>query len=108
MAKSIVLTQNDYGILLRVTVDFGDDTIDLTGKTVNVEIVAPDGIKYTPSSSPQITDAVNRVVDFLLTAEDTAQEGLYNLYFYITTANSKLTAQNPVTYYCKAEDGGVV
>jgi hypothetical protein len=106
MAKQIILTQNDFGILIRVTVDFGDPTITLEGKTMNVEIVPPDGVKYTPSLQPQIIDTVNRVVDFLITEEDTLQVGLYSIYFYMTTETSKLTAQNPVTYYVKSEDGG--
>jgi hypothetical protein len=103
MAKQIMLTQNDYGISIRVTIDFDDETSVLSGKSVIAGIVAPDNTKIPVMFS--ILD--DNTAEYVLLEENTNQSGLYKMYVSVLDEQSKVTAQKMVTYYCMAEDGGI-
>jgi hypothetical protein len=101
----MTITQNDYGIDLVNSFTNNGIAINLTGCTINIDIVYPDNTKH--SFDGTITDAVNGIVEYVLISENTTQEGLYKMYFSVLDSNALITAQNLITYYVIAKDGGV-
>lgn len=103
--KQIIITQNDYGITLQLTLeDNSNKPIDLTGSYITVDIVKPDMSKTTKNVS--ITDVINGEVSYILESEDTAQVGNYSLYFAINSNDCKITSQQIVNYYVIEKNGG--
>lgn len=106
MSKQIIITQDNYGIKINNRFIKADKTpIDITGCTCNVDMVAPDNTKT--NQAVEIILPSEGLVRITLDATDTAQEGLYKLYFNLLDASSMITAKNMITYYIVAKTGGV-
>jgi 5-hydroxyisourate hydrolase-like protein (transthyretin family) len=106
MAKQIICTQDNTGISINNTFLNSDKTKkDITGYTCTVDIVYPDNTKE--NLPVEVVTAADGLVLFVLGAEQTAQTGLYKLYFNLLDVNSLVTAQDMITYYVIEKTGGV-
>lgn len=103
--KQIIITQNDFGVYISTQFMDNGEKLNILGRTVKADIVFPDKTVHTYTAT--ITDAPNGIAEITVIEEMTAQPGLYMVYFNITDASSHITAQNVVTYFVTAENGGV-
>ena len=106
MAKQILISQGDYGILFNVTI------LDETNKPI---IVGSDNIKFyviTPSGNKievndvYIIDDNAGIVEFELDKEHTQEAGNHQIYVEISSPTFEVTSVLAENYYVIEEHGG--
>ena len=106
MAKQILISQGDYGILFNVTI------LDETNKPI---IVGSDNIKFyviTPSGNKievndvSIIDENTGIVEFELDKEHTQEAGNHQIYVEISSPTFEVTSVLAENYYIMEEHGG--
>lgn len=105
--EQIILTQYNYGVELKVQfLDNKKKPVPMEANdTCEISIVYPDKTKDSfeaYSISPQ-----DGIWGFILGEKQTTQVGLSFSYWSIVDENNNITAQEGLTYYTLAKDGGV-
>jgi hypothetical protein len=103
--STIVITQNDYGYIIEVSVVDKKTPVKLTSCSVVGTVVAPDGSKI-PVDTITMKDDINGIVEFTLDPEHKEQVGVHKLYIEVSDGYSSISAKEPVIYYVQAENGG--
>ena len=106
MAKQILISQNDFGILFNVTILNEDKSpVVFESDTVNVYIVKPDGTK-TMVEQVDIIDNAGGVIEFELKPNHTDITGNYSIYIEIGSPLYEITTVLAENYYVMPEHGG--
>ena len=104
MAKQIIVTQNNYGILLETQfIDDAKNPIDLTGYSVTVEFEYLE--KCFDVLDATIINAEEGRVGIILEQEHTAEIGLYKTQWSVVDDDENVTAQEDIYYFVKKEVG---
>ena len=104
MAKQIIVTQNNYGILLETQfIDDAKNPIDLTGYSVTVEFEYLE--KCFDVLDATIINAEEGRVGIILEQEHTAEIGLYKTQWSVVDDDENVTAQEDIYYFVKQEVG---
>ena len=104
MAKQIIVTQNNYGILLETQfIDDAKNPIDLTGYSVTVEFEYLE--KCFDVLDATILNAEEGRVGIILEQEHTAEIGLYKTQWSVIDDDENVTAQEDIYYFVKKEVG---
>lgn len=106
MAKQVIVTQFDTGILIKALYEENKTPMDLTGCTTEIQIVDPNDQKLDLYFGIPI-DLTNGIVGFLIDSTMTQESGLYKTYWQVINEFSEVTAQNEFYYYVKEKFGGV-
>ena len=102
MAKQIIVTQNNYGILLETQfIDDAKNPIDLTGYSVTVEFEYLE--KCFDVLDATIINAEEGRVGVILEQEHTTEIGLYKTQWSVVDDDENVTAQEDIYYFVKAE-----
>ena len=102
MAKQIIVTQNNYGILLETQfIDDAKNPIDLTGYSVSVEFEYLE--KCFDVLDATIINAEEGRVGIILEQEHTAEIGLYKTQWSVVDDDENVTAQEDIYYFVKQE-----
>lgn len=105
MAKTIIITEGDYGIEFQV--QFVDKELsNLDNCTIDIQIVNPSN-ELLQLSHGQIIDSANKIASFTIDSSLTSIVGLYKMYWSVIDEDSQVTAQEDVYYYVKKKYGGV-
>ena len=105
MAKQILISQYDYGVVFNVTLLNSDKTpLVLTNEEVKFYIVKPDGTKEVITDVDIIDE--NGVVEFELGRKHTDVVGNYSIYVELSNAAYEITTVFAQNYYVMAEHGG--
>lgn len=105
MSDSIIITRDDYGIELSVQfVNNKKKPIDITGQTVDVIVVNPNGDKT--SHDAYLTEPLNGKCGIILTENETSVLGLYSAFFSLRDEDNNVTAQEDLYYFIKDKHGG--
>lgn len=105
MNEQIIFTQNDSGIEIQVQfTDTKKVPTNITGCSVEIVFVAPDGTKMRRSA--YIIDAAIGKCGFVITDRFTEQSDLYTTYWSATDVNGFVTAQEALYYYVMELHGG--
>ena len=104
MAKQIIVTQNNYGILLETQfIDDAKNPIDLTGYSVTVEFEYLE--KCFDVLDATIINAEEGRVGVILEQKHTADIGLYKTQWSVVDDDENVTAQEDIYYFVKKEVG---
>ena len=102
MAKQIIVTQNNYGILLETQfIDDAKNPIDLTGYSVTVEFEYLE--KCFDVLDATIINAEEGRVGVILEQKHTAEIGLYKTQWSVIDDDENVTAQEDIYYFVKKE-----
>lgn len=105
MNEPMVITKDDYGIELLVQfIDNKKRPIDITGQEIDVKILRPNGNK-TPHIAYMVSPLEGRC-GFLLSQNETSEEGLYSASFSLRDEDNNVTAQEDLFYFVKEQIGG--
>lgn len=106
MAKQILVSQHDFGILFNITILNEDKTpVVFETDTVNVYIVKPDGTKVSVDYV-DIIDNAGGVIEFELKQNHTDIVGNYSIYIEIGSPVYEVTTVLAENYYVMPEHGG--
>lgn len=95
MAKQIIVTQNNYGILLETQfVDDAKNPVDLTGYSVSVEFEYQEECFDVLDAT--IINAEEGRVGVILEQEHTAEIGLYKTQWSVIDDDENVTAQEDI------------
>lgn len=104
LAKQIIVTQNNYGILLETQfIDDAKNPIDLTGYSVTVEFEYLE--KCFDVLDATILNAEEGRVGVILEQKHTAEIGLYKTQWSVVDDDENVTAQEDIYYFVKKEVG---
>ena len=107
MAKQLILTNGDYGTLIRTNIiDDLKAIMPLTLCTVVGDLVKSDGTKKVINFT--ISDAINGVAQYQLTTLDTDVSGVVTIYVSVLSGSFKITSNNTIIYVVIDKDGGVI
>lgn len=99
MAKQIIVTQNNYGIVLETQfLDSNKNPIDLTNYCVEVKIENNGTILDVATA--EITGTLASII---LNKKHTKEIGLYKTEWCVMDLDKKITAQEDIYYFVKAE-----
>lgn len=102
MAKQIIVTQNNYGILLETQfIDDAKNPVDLTGYSVSVEFEYQE--KCFDVLYATIINAEEGRVGVILEQKHTAEIGLYKTQWSVVNYDKNVTAQEDIYYFVKKE-----
>ena len=102
MAKQIIVTQNNYGILLETQfIDDAKNPVDLTGYSVTVEFEYLE--KCFDVLDATIINAEEGRVGVILEQKHTAEIGLYKTQWSVVDYDENVTAQEDIYYFVKKE-----
>lgn len=107
MNEQIVITKNNYGIELIVEfIDSKKKPVDITGCTVEVSFVNPNGV-VDEVAYANVTNYTNGTASIILDKELTNIEGLWSSYWSAINEETQfVTAQEAIYYYVLPENGG--
>lgn len=106
MAKQILISQHDYGIVFNVTILNEDKTpVVLGDDTIKVYVVKPDGTKEVVNIV-DIIDSYNGIIEFELRPKHTDIVGNYSIYVELGNPTYEVTTVFAQNYYVMAEHGG--
>lgn len=103
--KNIIVTQNDYGILITCSLfDEEGRKVNLQNRTVKLKFIYEDG---TSSDGFGIKiDELNGITGFVLSQKETGVSGLSKVYLTVVDSSNKITAQEEIYYFVREEFGG--
>lgn len=106
MAKQILISQNDYGIVFNVTLLNEDKTPIIIGNDkVTFYVVKPDNAKEV-ITDVTIIDNFKGIVEFELKTQHTKQVGNHSIYVELSNPTFEVTTVFAENYYVMEEHGG--
>lgn len=87
--EPIKITQGDYGaVIFNITITCNGEIVDLTGNNVNMVVDNKDNV-----NACTVIDALNGVVEYILTQSNTSTVGIHLFCLELLTADSRVTTE---------------